>query len=103
MVVVRFKVQCQPGKAEKVMSALQNVVPPSRALAGVVSFDIGRDVIDGDAFIATEVFEDLTALERQESLTEVASALEVLEDSLAAEPEATIFHVSSSEPWGEES
>jgi quinol monooxygenase YgiN len=83
------------------MSALRDVVPPSRALDGVVSFDIGRDVTDPDVFIATEVFDDRAALGRQEALPEVAKALGVLEESLAGEPEATIFHVSSSEPWGD--
>lgn len=82
------------------MAALKDVVPPSRALDGVISFDIGRDLTDPDVFIATEVFEDRAALDRQESLPEVARALGVFEQSLAAEPEATIFHVSSSEPWG---
>ncbi len=100
MIIVRFKVQCQPGKADGVREALAKVVTPSRALPGVVSFDIGRDIEDPDAFIATEVFDDRAALERQESLAEVTAALAVLEESLAAEPEATIFEVSSSEPWG---
>lgn len=101
MIVVRFMVRSQPGKAEDVMAALGDVVSPSRALDGVVSFDIGRDVTDPDVFIATEVFEDRAALDRQEALPEVAKALGVLEQSLAAEPEATIFTVSSSEPWGD--
>lgn len=101
MIVVRFMVRCQPGQADRVMSALRDVVPPSRALDGVVSFDIGRDVTDPDVFIATEVFDDRAALGRQEALPEVAKALGVLEESLAGEPEATIFHVSSSEPWGD--
>lgn len=98
MIVIRFMVRSQPGRAEEVMAALKAVVPPSRALDGVISFDIGRDVTDPDVFIATEVFEDRAALDRQESLPEVARALGVLEQSLAAEPAATIFHVSSSEP-----
>lgn len=76
---------------------MKDVVLPSRALDGVVSFDIGRDVTDPDVFMATEVFEDRAALDRQESLPEVATAMQVFEDSLAAEPEETIFHVSSSE------
>jgi quinol monooxygenase YgiN len=94
-------VRCQPGHADRVMDALRDVVPPSRALDGVVSFDIGRDVTDPDVFIATEVFDDRAALDRQEALPEVAKALGVLEESLAGEPEATIFQVSSSEPWGD--
>ena len=100
MIVVRFKVQCQPGKTEQVMAAFEEVITPSRALDGVISFDIARDLADPDSFIAIEVFEDRAALERQESLPEVEKTLSVLEESLAAEPEATIFHVSSSEPWG---
>ena len=81
-------------------AAFEEVIAPSRAVEGVISFDIARDVADPDSFIATEVFEDQAALERQESLPEVKKTLGVLEESLATEPEATIFHVSSSEPWG---
>lgn len=100
MIVVRFKVQCQPEKTAQVMAAFERVIAPSRAVDGVVSFDIARDLADPASFIAIEVFEDRTALERQESLPEVGKTLAVLEESLAAEPEATIFHVSSSEPHG---
>ncbi|MGH2778770.1 MAG: hypothetical protein ACRDJB_08980, partial [Actinomycetota bacterium] len=46
------------------------------------------------------VFEDKAALDRQESLPEVKKTLAILEESLAAAPEATLFHVASSEPWG---
>lgn len=100
MIIVRFKVQCEPGKSAQVEAALERVVAPSRALDGVVSFDIGRDLTDPNAFIATEVFADRDALDRQEAQQEVADALAVLESALVAEPEATIFHVSSSEPHG---
>ena len=100
MIVVRFKVQCKPEKAEQVMAAFKEVIAPSRKVDGVVNFDIGRDVSDPNSFIATEVFNDRAALDRQESLPEVANTLGILEESLVAEPEATIFHVSSSEPWG---
>lgn len=100
MIVVRFKVQCKAEKAEEVMAALREVIAASRKLDGVISFDIGRDASDPNSFIATEVFADRAALERQESLPEVAKTLGILEESLVAEPEATIFHVSSSEPWG---
>jgi hypothetical protein len=40
------------------MSALKDVISPSRMLEGVVSFDIGRDLTDPKVFVATEVFED---------------------------------------------
>lgn len=100
MLVVRFKMQCQPGKTEQVMAALEEVIAPSRALEGVVTFDVARDLADPDSFIATEVFEDRAAMERQESLPEVGRALAILEKSLVAEPEATVYEVASSAPWG---
>lgn len=100
MILVRVKVHSQPGKAEQVAAALTEVVAPSRAVDGVISFDIGRDLDDPDAFIATEVFEDRAALDLQNSLPEVARTLRVLAQALAAPPEATIFEVSSAEPWG---
>jgi len=100
MIVVRFKVRCQPGKTEQTLAAFKDVIAPSRATEGVVSFDIARDLADPDSIIATEVFEDRAALDRQESLPEVGTVLGLLPDVLAADPEATIFHVSSSEPHG---
>ena len=100
MIVIRFKVQCQPGKTEHALAVLDKVVAPSRALDGVISFDIGRDIVDPNSIIATEVFEDRAALDRQESLPEVADVMRVLPQIIAAAPEATMFHVSSSEPHG---
>jgi hypothetical protein len=44
------------------------------------------------------VFEDRTALVR--SRWRIRKTLAVIEESLAGEPEAPVFHVSSSEPWG---
>ena len=46
MIVVRFKVQCQPEKTEQVMAAFEGVIAPSRAVDGVISFDIARDLAD---------------------------------------------------------
>jgi quinol monooxygenase YgiN len=100
MIVVRFKVECKPEKVEELAARLRAVIAPSRKVEGVVHFDIGRDLSDPNTLIATEVFEDRAALERQEALPQVAEALSIFEESLAADPEATVFNVSSSEPWG---
>lgn len=100
MIAVRFKVKCLPDKTEQVMAVLKDVVAPSRALDGVISFDIGRDLTDPDSFVATEVFEDRAALDRQESLSQVGVMMGLLGDAVAAPPEATIFEISSSEPHG---
>lgn len=101
MIVVRFKVRCKPEKTEQALAALKEVIAPSRALDGVISFDIARDLADPHSIIATEVFEDRAALDRQESLPEVQKVMGSFDEFLAGEPEATIFYVSSSEPWGE--
>lgn len=100
MIVVRFKVRCKPAKTEQAMAAFREVVVASRSLAGVISFDMGRDIVDQNSFVATEVFSDRAALDRQESLPAVKKAIGLLEQLVVAPPEATIFHVSSSEPWG---
>lgn len=99
MIVVRFVMTCHPDKTDDAVAVLREVVTASRPLDGVVSFDIGRDVADPDTLIATEVFADREALERQEALPEVAKAMELFEEALAGPPDATIFHVSSTEPY----
>lgn len=101
MIIIRFKVKCKPEKSEQLRAAFEAVVGPSRSVEGVLNFDIARDLTDPNAFIATEVFTDRAALERQESLPEVKNVIELLPDVLATEPEATIYNVSSSEPWGD--
>jgi quinol monooxygenase YgiN len=97
MLVIRFKVQCQPGKAGAAKDAFAAVIKPSRAVAGVINFDIAQDLDDPNCFIATEVFEDEAAIERQESLPEVANVLAVLGDALSGPPEATMYRVSAAE------
>ena len=98
MIIVRFKIRCRTDKVDQAVSVLNDVIAPSRALPGVLNFDIGRDLSDPDCLIATEVFEDPVAMDTQESLPEVGSVLALLPDVLAAPPEATRYHVSLAEP-----
>jgi len=98
MIVVRFKMRCKPEKTEQAMAIFREIVAASRALDGVISFDMGRDLSDPDSFIAIEVFEDQAAVERQESLAVVKEILEHVEEIVATPPEENIFHVSSTEP-----
>lgn len=98
MIVVRFKVQCQPGRADEVAAAMGDVVAPSRKMGGVVSFDVARDVTDPNCVLAVEVFEDRATLERQEEQPEVAKAMKLFESgALVADPEYTIYEVASAE------
>jgi quinol monooxygenase YgiN len=96
MIVIRFKVQCRPDRIDEALDAFAAVIPPSRRIDGVISFDIGRDVADPSSIIAVEVFEDEAARERQESLPEVAAVMALMPEILAAPPEATVFEVSAS-------
>jgi quinol monooxygenase YgiN len=96
MLVIRFKVQCRPDKIDEALAAFAAVVPPSRDVEGVVSFDIARDVVDPNTIIAVEVFQDDDARVRQESLPEVGNVMGLLPNIISAAPEATIFNVSSS-------
>lgn len=95
MIVVRFKVKCKPDKVDAAKALFEAVVAQSRGLDGVISFDMGRDITDPSSFIATEVFVDRAALTRQESLPVVQKTLGLLSELLAAEPEETIYDVSS--------
>lgn len=98
MIVVRFKVQCQPGKTEDLVTAMRSVVEAARSLPGVIHFDIARDLTDSNALIATEVFEDHEAMEREESLPEVAKVVELMQaGALTGPPEWTRFEVAAAE------
>jgi quinol monooxygenase YgiN len=96
MVIMRFKVKVLHERAEEVRAALEAVIEPSRALQGVVHIDIARDLSDPDTFIATEVYEEKAALDRQEALPEVETALALIREC-TVEREATLYRVSSSE------
>jgi quinol monooxygenase YgiN len=98
MIVVRFKVHCAPGRSDDLVLAMTEVVRSARNMPGVVHFDIARDITDPDSLIATEVFEDKAAMEREESLPEVAKVVEVMQGgALSGPPEWTIFEIASSE------
>jgi quinol monooxygenase YgiN len=94
MVILRFKIHARPDKRDELMDALAEIVGPARATEGVINFDIARVLLDPDAFIATAVYADGPALERQESLAQVGRVMAMLPESLTAPPERTIFDAS---------
>lgn len=79
MIVVRFKVRCQEGSTDDMVAAIAAVSAAARGMDGVAHFDIGRDITDSNSLIATEVFEDRAAMEREEALPEVARVVELLQ------------------------
>ena len=99
MLIVRFWFRVHPGRGDEAVDALVPVVAASRALPGVISVDIARDITDPDAFVATELYEDRATLDRQEALPETVAALATLKAGLIAESDALIHHVERSEAF----
>ena len=94
MIILRFKIRSKPDKSGELMAALAEIITPARATQGVINFDIARVLLDPDAFIATAIYEDANALERQESLPEVDKVMAMLPESLVEPAERTIFDAS---------
>jgi len=94
MIILRFKVHAKPDKSEELMAALAEIITPARATEGVINLDIARDLLDPNSFIATAIYDDGAALERQESRPEVDRVMAMLPESLEAPPERTIFDAS---------
>src|SRR5689334_8076283 len=98
MIVVRFKVQCQPDQTAEMVDAMSVLVRAARESPGVVQLDIARTLDDADALIATEVFEDRAAMEREEALPEVQPIIALMQSGApSAPPEWTIFDVASAD------
>ena len=94
MIILRQKMRAKPDKSNELMSALAEIIAPARATDGVISLDIARVLLEPDSFIATAVYEDGAALERQESAAEVHRAMAMFADALEAPPERTLFDAS---------
>jgi quinol monooxygenase YgiN len=95
MIIGRFKVQCQPDRADEVAAAIAAVEGPSREIPGVVHFDAARSLTDPNSFVVTEVFEDRRALERQNAQSEVATVLSLIEaGALTGDLEWTVWETS---------
>jgi quinol monooxygenase YgiN len=94
VIILRFKVHAKPDESDELMAALADIITPARATEGVINLDIARDLIDPDSFIATAIYDDGAALERQESRPEVDRVMAMLPESLVAPPERTIFDAS---------
>jgi quinol monooxygenase YgiN len=96
MLILRQKMVAKPDKSDELMAALAEIITPARATEGVISLDIAHVLLEPDSFIATAVYEDHAALERQESRPEVHKVVAMLAESLAAPLERTIFDATAS-------
>jgi len=94
MIILHQRMRAKPDRCDEVVAALDAIVPGARATEGVFKLDIARDLLDPGLFIATGVYENGAALERQESAPEVHKAMAMFPDALAAPPERTIYDAS---------
>ena len=94
MIILHQRMRAKPDRCDEVTAALDAIVPGARATEGVFKLDIARDLLDPSLFIATGVYENGHALERQESAAEVHQAMAMFPDALAAPPERTIYDAS---------
>ena len=65
MLILRQKMRAKPDKSDELMAALAEIIAGARATPGVISLDIASVMLEPDSFIATAVYEDAAAPERQ--------------------------------------
>ena len=94
MIILRQRMRSKSERTDDVLAALAAIIPGARATQGVISLDIARDLLDPDSFVATGIYEDGAALERQESAPEVHREMAMFSDALAAPPDRTIYDSS---------
>ena len=94
MLILRQKMVAKTDKSDELMAALAEIIAPARATEGVISLDIARVLLEPDSFIATAIYEDGAALERQESAPEVHKAIAMFSEALVAPPERTLYDAS---------
>ena len=64
MIILHQRMRAKPDRCDEVVAALDAIVG-ARATEGVFKLDIARDLLDPGLFIATGVYENGAALERQ--------------------------------------
>ena len=94
MIILRQQMRSKSERTDDVLAALVEIIHGARATQGVISLDIARDLLDPDVFVATGIYEDGAALERQESAPEVHKAIAMFSEALAAPPDRTIYDAS---------
>ncbi|MGD0068325.1 MAG: putative quinol monooxygenase [Streptosporangiaceae bacterium] len=99
MIIYRVAGKVRSHRMEEARRTFAELSTASRAVPGVVSFDIAQDVTDPEIFVSVEVYEDQLAVDRQGELPELHALMACLGDLLADGPHGTIFQVSATEPW----
>jgi quinol monooxygenase YgiN len=99
VIIYRVTGKVRTHRIEEARRTFAALSAASRAMPGVVSFDIAQDVTDPENFVSVEVYDDQPAVDRQGELPELRALMASLGDLLADGPHGTVFHVSATEPW----
>ena len=99
MIIYRVAGKVRAHRIDEARQTFADLAAASRAVPGVVSFDVAQDVTDPETFVSIEVYEDQPAVDRQGELPELHALMACLGDLLADGPHGTVFHVSATEPW----
>jgi quinol monooxygenase YgiN len=98
MIVARFQVQCRPERTEEMAAAIAAVEAPSRALPGVVHFDVARSLTVPGYLPRHRGVRDRQALDRQNAQREVAQVLSLIEaGALTGDYEWTVWETSAAQ------
>src|SRR5258705_12879989 len=98
MIILRQQMRSKSERTDDVLAALAAIIPGARATAGVISLDTARDLLHPDSFVATGIYEDGAALERQEAAPEGNRATAMFSEALATPPDRTIYDASRDPP-----
>src|SRR2546429_9643876 len=94
MVILRQQMRSKPERTEDVWAALAAIVPGARATPGVITLDIARDLLDPDSFVATAVYDDAAAVERQGAAPEGDAGMAGFRGAPAAPPGPNFYRAA---------
>src|SRR2546428_13870014 len=98
MIILRQQMRSKSERTDDVLAALAAIIPGARATQGVISLDIARDLLDPDSFVATGIYEDGAALQRQESAPAVHRAMARFSEAAAGPPDRMGCDASRASP-----
>ena len=79
-------ITAQPGAEDAVRAALEALVPPTRAEAGCLSYELSESLASPGTFVTTEEWSDPSDLDTHLATEHVQAALATVGEQLAAPP-----------------
>jgi quinol monooxygenase YgiN len=93
------EVLVRPTRTWQAKTLFRALIRASRAVPGVVDFDILPDPERPGRYVSIEVYADQSALDRQSKLPELEAVMSAFDDLLSHPARGTKHQVNASEPW----